>query len=279
MSQITAALVRELREKSGAGMMECKKALEATGGDMEAAFDELRKAGLKTAAKKAGRDTGEGRVATCLSENGQAGAMVSIACETDFVAKTPDFDTFLADLAAHVLEHGPADVEECMTQSWKGDGTVKDALTALVGKLGENIQIASVRRMESPEGRVAAYVHHDDKKGALVAVRTSGSGADDVLRDLCMHIVVFSPEGLDRDSIPAEAIEREKAIIKEGLAGKPEEIQEKIMAGRLEKFFAEKTLVDQPWIKDDKQSVAKALRAALGEETTILAFQRFQVGA
>jgi len=262
--------------------MECKKALEATGGDMEAAFDELRKSGLKTAAKKAGRDTGEGRVACALSDDGKSGAMVAIACETDFVAKTPDFEGFLADLAAHVLEHGSEDVEACLGQPWKGDGTAQDALTALVGKLGENIQIAAVQRFESPEGVVGAYVHHDDKKGALVAVRTGSAGstaAAEALKDLCMHIVVFNPEALDRDSVTDEAIEREKAIIKEGLAGKPEEIQEKIMVGRLDKFFAENTLVDQPWIKDDKQSVCKALEGALGDGTGITAFRRFQVGA
>jgi len=278
MSEITASMVRELREKSGAGMMECKKALEATNGDTEAAFDELRKAGLKTAAKKAGRDTSEGRVASCMADDGKAGAMVSIACETDFVAKTPDFEAFLADLAAHTLEHDPSDLEACMTQPWKGDGTVQDALSALVGKLGENIQIVAVQRFENPEGLVGAYVHHDEKKGALVSVRTGGGEASEALKDLCMHIVVFNPEALDRGSISEEAVERERAIIKEGLAGKPEEIQEKIMAGRLDKFFAENTLIDQPWIKDDKQSVSRALEGALGEGTAITSFQRFQVG-
>lgn len=278
MPDITAAMVRALREKSGAGMMECKKALEATGGDEEAAFDELRKSGLKTAAKKAGRDTGEGRVAASVSADGKSGAMVSIACETDFVANTPDFDGFLKDLAAHVLEHGPADVPGCMTQPWKGDGTVQDALTALVGKLGENIQIAQVQRYENPEGVVAAYVHHDDKKGALVNVTSGGNDAE-LLKNLCMHIVVFNPAGLDRDSIDEETIEREKAIIKEGLAGKPEDIQEKIMSGRIDKFFAENTLVDQPWIKDDKTSVSKALEAGMGEGSRIDGFQRFQVGS
>lgn len=279
MSDITAAMVRELREKSGAGMMECKKALEATNGDTEAAFDELRKSGLKTAAKKAGRDTGEGRVASCVSADNRTGSMVAIACETDFVAKTPDFEGFLGDLAAHVLEHAPSDVDACMTQPWKGDGTVSDALKALVGKLGENIQISAVQRYENAEGLVGAYVHHDDKKGALVSVRTGGDASAEALRDLCMHIVVFNPAALDRASVSDETVEREKAIIKEGLAGKPEEIQEKIMVGRLDKFFAENTLVDQPWIKDDKQSVCKALEGALGDGTAISDFKRFQVGA
>ena len=280
MPDITAALVRELREKSGAGMMECKKALSATNGDIEAAFDELRKSGLKTAAKKAGRDTSEGRVASLMSDDGKSGAMVAIACETDFVAATPDFQGFLGDLAAHVLEHGPADVEACMTQPWKGDGTVQDALTSLVGKLGENIQISSVQKYEAPEGVVGAYVHHDNKNGALVNVQTGASPADaaETLKSLCMHIVVYRPEALNRESITDETIEREKAIIKEGLAGKPEDIQEKIMVGRLDKFFAENTLVDQGWIMDDKQSVSKALAGAMGDGTTISGYRRFQLG-
>ncbi len=281
MPQITAVLVRELREKSGAGMMECKKALEATSGDVEAAFDELRKSGLKTAAKKAGRETGEGRVTASVSDDGRRGAMVSIACETDFVAKTPDFEGFLADLASHVLEHGPKDVDECLTQPWKGDGTAQDALSALVGKLGENIQISSVQRYEDSDGLVAAYVHHDNKKGALVSVHTAAdqAAAADCLKDLCMHIVVYNPAALDRDGISEDLIERERAIIKEGLAGKPEDIQEKILVGRLDKFFAENALIDQPWIKDDKQSVAKAVETTLGEGSRASAFRRFQVGA
>jgi elongation factor Ts len=281
MADITAKMVRELREKSGAGMMECKKALVATNGDVEAAFDELRKSGLKTAAKKAGRDTGEGRLACKTTDDGRSGAMVAIACETDFVAATEDFTGFLTGLAEHVLEHGPENVEQCLTQPWKGDGTVDNALKALVGRLGENIQIAQVQRYENPEGIVSGYVHHDQKQGALVSVRTGASAADAAgsLKELCMHIVVYSPEALDRDSITDEAVEREKAIIREGLAGKPEEIQEKIMVGRIEKFFAEKTLVDQPWIMDDKTSVTKALVGALGDGTAVSGFARFQVGS
>ncbi len=280
MAEITASMVRELREKSGAGMMECKKALTATGGDLEAAFDELRKAGLKTAAKKAGRSTGEGRVAAKVAEDRRSGAMVSIACETDFVANTPDFQGFLSGLAEHVLEHAPADAEACMGQPWKEGGTVSDALTALIGKLGENIKIDQARALSNPEGWIAAYVHHDDKKGSLVSV-TSGASAEEAastLKDLCMHIVVFPPAGLDRDSIDPDLVEREKAIIREGLQGKPAEIQEKILSGRLEKFFAESTLLDRAWIKDDGISVSKALTSALGDGTRVESFARFQVG-
>jgi elongation factor Ts len=278
MAEITAALVRELREKSGAGMMECKKALTQTKGDLEAAIDELRKSGLKTAAKKAGRTTGEGRVWAVVTDDGKSGAMVSISCETDFVAKTPDFDAFLKDLAAHVLEHRPADLETCLTQPWKGDGTVADALNALIGKLGENIQIAEVAAYANEAGAVAAYVHHDDKKGGFVNVTTSAPDAD-VLKDLCMHIVVYNPAALNRDAFSAADIEREKAVIRDSLAGKPADIQERIMTGRMEKFFAEQVITEQPWIKDDKTTVQKALEAAMGTGTTLTAFARLQVGS
>ena len=280
MSEITASMVRELREKAGAGMMECKKALQATGGDMEAAFDELRKSGLKTAAKKAGRSTGEGRLCATISDDGHKGAMVALACETDFVAKTPDFDAFLNGLCEHVAQCAPADVESCLEQEWSGGGSVGEALTALIGKLGENILIDSVQAFENSEGQVAAYVHHDQKKGAIVNVATSAAPAEasDALKDLCMHIVVFSPEALNRDEVDGELVERERAIIKEGLAGKPEEIQEKIMAGQLEKFFAQRVITEQPWIKDDKMSVGKALDSTLGS-ACLAGFKRFQVGA
>ncbi len=280
MPEITASMVRELREKAGAGMMECKKALTATDGNIEAAFDELRKSGLKTAAKKAGRSTSEGRLATCVSEDGKSGAMVSIACETDFVAKTPNFEEFLNALSAHVLANRPGDVEQCLAQDWAAGGTVGDALTALIGKLGENILIDGVQAYEVDEGVVSSYVHHDQKKGALVCVETSADSASAAasLRDLCMHIVVFNPEALNREAIDSELVEREKGIIRENLAGKPEEIQEKIMVGQLEKFFAGRVITEQPWIKDDKSTVGRALTAALGEGTRLAAFRRFQIG-
>ncbi|MDE0914977.1 MAG: translation elongation factor Ts [Planctomycetota bacterium] len=280
MPEITASMVRELREKAGAGMMECKKALTAADGNIEAAFDELRKSGLKTAAKKAGRSTSEGRLAASISDDGHSGAMVSIACETDFVAKTPDFEGFLTDLCANVLANTPADVEACLAQDWPHGGSVADALAALIGKLGENILIDGVQAYSAPAGQVAFYVHHDMKKGALVSVETGSDKATaaDPLRDLCMHIVVFNPDAIDRDAVDAEIVEREKTIIRENLAGKPEAIQEKIMTGQLEKFFAQRVVTEQPWIKDDKSTVGKALSTALGDGTRLTAFRRFQLG-
>lgn len=277
MAEITASLVRELREKSGAGMMECKKALSATNGDIEAAFDELRKSGLKTAAKKAGRDTGEGRIFASVSDDQKRGAMVALSCETDFVAKTPDFEGFLGDLAAHVMEHEPADLASCLQQTWKGEGTVEDAVKALIGKLGENIQVADVAFYSNPEGVVGSYVHHDEKKGGFVSI-TTGKPDAEAVKDLCMHIVVFNPGALNRDVIKAEDVEREKEVIKEGLKGKPEDIQERIMTGQLEKFYAAQVITEQPWIKDDKSTVQKALEAAMGDGTKLEGFRRFAVG-
>ena len=281
MAEITAKAVRDLREQSGAGMMDCKKALQATNGDFDAAFDHLRKQGLKAAEKKAGRETGEGRVLAASSSDGKNGSLVAVRCETDFVAKTPDFEGFMNELAAHVLEHGSSDPEAIESQAWKAGGTVGDALKALVGKLGENIQLASMTRFENPGGVVAAYVHHDQKKAALVSVTTSADAAKaaDALRDLCMHIVVFNPSGKDRNSVPADTVERERAIYLAEVENKPAEIQEKIVSGKMDKFYAGSVLSEQPWVKDDKMSVQKALEQELGAGTTIADFVRVQVGA
>ncbi len=281
MAEITAQLVRQLREMSGAGMMECKKALKATDGDPEAALDELRKAGLKSAAKKVGRETAEGRVAFKVSDDGSKGAIVALASETDFLASTPNFGEFLEALVQHAFDHEPKSVDEMLTQAWHAGGTVQDALTATIGDLKENLQIVEACAYSTDGGQVVAYVHHDNKKGALVNVTTGGDAAKaaDVLKQLCMHIVVFNPSALDEGSVPAEDVEREKAIIKDGLQGKPEEIQEKIMVGRLQKFFGERTLVGQPWIMDDKTSVSKALVKELGDGTKVEGFTRCQLGS
>lgn len=280
MAEITAAMVRELRDKSGAAMMDCKKALETTKGDMEAAFDELRKRGLKAAAKKEGRATAQGRVASHLAEDGRKGAMVGLACETDFVANTDDFNGFLKKLASHAFQHEPKDVAAMLTQKWADGGTVHDALQAVIGKLGENMQLVDVAVFTARDGQVGAYIHHDKMKGALVQVKTGADRgkADATLKAICMQIVVMNPTALDAQSIDPTLIERERVIAREGLAGKPAEIQEKIVAGRIDKFIADNTLVGQPWIHDDKQTVTKAVAAALGAGSAVTGFRRFQLG-
>lgn len=271
---ITATLVRELRDKTGAAMMDCKKALEATSGDLEAAVDHLRKAGLKTAEKKASRDTGDGRVLAVIGDGNKAGSLIAVACETDFVAKTPDFGKMLEDLSAHVLAEGPADAEALYAQTMASGGTVEEYMKQVIGKLGENIRVASVGRLESPDGQVGSYIHHNDKVGVLVAV--AGEVDDETLKDLCLHIAFHNPKGLAREDIPAEVLEREMGVWKESdqLKGKPENIQEKIIEGKLKSFYAASVLVEQPWVKDDKQSVAQALGKA-----TVTSFLRFEIGA
>lgn len=277
---ITAADVRNLREKTGAPMMDCKKALEATGGDLEAAEDHLRKLGLKAAGKKVGRATGEGRCFLALSDDAHQGALIALACETDFVARTPDFERFLQALCAHVIGNRPADVETLLGQSWDDGGSVQDALTATIGKLGENMTIADVRFIEAPEGFVGGYIHHNQKVGVLSAVRTSAPREDSeaFLKQLGMHAAALPPTALCREEIPRDTLDREIAIYREEVKNKPAEIQEKIIGGKLEKYYADNCLREQPWVMDDSMSVAKAAEKALGKGATITAYARFSIG-
>jgi elongation factor Ts len=269
-------MVRELREKSGAGMMDCKRALVECDGDMEAAYDYLRKQGLKSADKKASREMGEGRVAAVAS--GGRGAMVAVTCETDFGAGTPVFETFLSDLLDHVQKHESKGTAELLGQTWAKTGeTVELAIKGVIAELGENVSIADA--VTYMGDHVGAYVHHNNKVGVLVALAGGQGDAEAAAKDLCLHIAAMRPEVLHREEIPAEAIEREKEIYRAEVANKPAEIQEKILGGKLEKFYADRVLPEQPWVKDDKTTVQKALQAALGKDATIAAFSRFEIGA
>lgn len=278
---ITAADVRTLREKTGAPMMDCKKALEATSGDLQAAEDHLRKLGLKAAGKKVGRATGEGRCFLTLGDDIRHGALVAVSCETDFVARTPDFEKFLQDLCAHVIQNRPGSVEVLLEQGWAAGGTVQDALTETIGKLGENMAISDVRFVEAPEGFVGGYIHHNQKVGVLSAVQTGASREDSeaFLKQLGMHVAALPPSALCREEIAADLVEREVAIYREEVKNKPEEIQEKIIAGKLEKFYAGTCLREQPWVMDDSMTVAKAAEKALGAGSVITAYARFAIGS
>lgn len=273
---ITASMVRDLREKSGAGMMDCKKALSETGGNPEEAYDYLRKKGLKSADKKASREMGEGRVMSVAT--GDNGAMVAVTCETDFGAKTPAFETFLADLIAHVKANESSSTEELLGQTWSKTGeTVELAIKGVIADLGENVSIAN--SVAYSGGHVGSYVHHNDKVGVLVSVSGASGDVETTVKDLCLHIAAIRPEVLHREEIPADTIEREKDIYRAEVANKPENIQEKILGGKLEKFYAERVLPEQSWVKDDKLTVQKALEAALGKDAKIEAFSRFEIGA
>lgn len=281
--EIPAKLVAELRERTGASMMECKRALTATEGDLEKAIDLLRKSGLKSAEKRASRDTGQGLVGFAASADGKCGAMVALCCETDFVARNDEFAALLAKLCACVLDKAPASPEALGALPLAGaSGSVDDAVKALIAKIGENIRVTQIARLSTRSGKIASYVHHDKKKGALVAVDTGGKPGDEFLKQLCMHIVATKPvpECLTRAEVPAEDVEREKAVLRESddIKKKPAEMHDKIIAGRLEKFYAERVLPEQPWMLDDKLTVQKALQAALGASAKIEAFARFQIG-
>jgi len=286
--EITSQMVRDLRDRTGAGMMECKKALEAARGDLRAAEDHLRMQGLKASAKKAERSTAEGRVFAVRQPDGRRAHLVGLACETDFLAKSERFEAFAGDLAKHVASQDPTGLEggarPILDQRLHGEGApIRQVLQEIVGVFGENTRITNCVRLESPQGQVGTYVHHDHKQAAIAAVATKAEAARaaDVLKNLCQHVVVFRPTYANREDVPASEIERERAVIlaADDMKSKPEGVREKMVTGRLNAFFALHCLAEQPWILDDKQSVQQALAKVLGADAKIQAFQRVHLGA
>ena len=273
MAQITAALVKELRERTGAGMMDCKKALSAVEGDMDKAIDFLREKGLAAAAKKAGRIAAEGVVGSFISADGKIGAVVEVNCETDFVAKTDNFKALVEKIAAHIVATKPADLEALMASELDGQ-TVEALVTASVAKIGEKISVRRFALYEAPEGVVAAYIHGGGKIGVLVEFK---GGNAELGKDVAMHIAAANPAYLDRTQVPAAELEHEKEVLSEQAKneGKPEKIIEKMVLGRINKYYKEVCLIDQEFVKDPDQSVGKLLKA---NDAEVLAFTRFQLG-
>lgn len=273
MAQITAALVKELRERTGAGMMDCKKALAAVEGDMDKAIDFLREKGLAAAAKKAGRIAAEGVVASCVSTCGKVGTIVEINCETDFVAKTDNFKELVDKIAAHIVATKPADVDALLASELDGQ-SVADLVTASIAKIGEKISVRRFALFEAPEGEVAAYIHGGGKIGVLVELK---GGNAELGKDIAMHVAAANPSYLDRTQVPAAELEHEKEVLSEQAKneGKPEKIIEKMVLGRINKYYKEVCLVDQDFVKDPDQTIAKLLKANNAE---VLAFARFQLG-
>ena len=268
---VTAAMVKELRERTGAGMMECKKALVETDGDMEAAVEHLRKSGLAHADKKAGRVAAEGKIALAVSDDGKQAVMVEINCETDFVARDENFVSFADAVAANALSESPADLEALLNTSI-GTETIEHARQALVTKIGENVQ---VRRFVgvSTEGTIGAYVH-----GGKIGVLVETAGGDEALaRDLAMHVAALNPEYVSADDVPAEMIAREKDILiaQAESSGKPAEIIEKMVSGRLRKHLSGITLLGQPFVKDGDLTVGKLLDQ---QNASVNLFERLAVG-
>jgi len=274
--QITASMVKELRERTGAGMMECKKALVATDGDIEAAVEEMRKTGLAAADKKSGRVAAEGLVAIVVGEDRRSAAMVEVNCETDFVAKEPDFKQFADQIARRVLEAQPADEQALSTLPLEGDQTVEERRRELIARIGENMNVRRFVRVESADGQLGTYSH-----GGRIGVIVDASGSADALeeagKDVAMHVAASRPLCVSADDVPAEVLEKERSILiaqAEG-SGKPAEIVQKMVQGRLKKYLSETTLLGQPFVKDPDVSVEKYL---VGRSVSVSGFQRFEVG-
>ena len=291
MAEITASMVKELRECTGAGMMECKKALSEAEGNLEAAVDILRTRGLAALAKKAGRATNEGTIAAFVSADSKVGVLVEVNSETDFVGRNAEFTGFAAEVAEHIAAESPTGVEHLMTQELTSRGlTVEGLLGEKVSKLGENMGVARfVREEVTGTGAVATYIHGGAKIGVLVVVGfTKPETAENpafkqFARDVAMQIAAASPFFVRREEADQATIEHELSIYKAQAAesGKPEAIQEKMAAGRLEKFFKEVALVEQPFVKNSDQTVsqyAAETGKAVGDELTVMGFERFVLG-
>ena len=272
---VTASLVKELREKTGAGMMDCKKVLTETDGDMEKAIELLRERGIAKAAKKSGRVAAEGLVEAYISEDGKVGAVVEVNSETDFVAKNEEFKTFVMNVAKQVVEKNPKDVEDLLNQeaTFEAGKTVNEALVGKIATIGENLSIRRFARFES-KGLLESYIHGDGKIAVLINM---AKGDKEVAKDLCMQIAAARPEYLNEQAVPAERVEKEKEILKVQTMneGKPEQIAEKIVQGRIRKFFEEICLVDQVFVKDSNMKVSELLKQ---KDAEVVEFARFEKG-
>ncbi len=268
---ITAALVKELRERTGAGMMECKKALQETEGDIEAAAELMRKSGAAKADKKAGRVAADGAIKVSVSADGKIAAILEINSETDFVAKDDNFQAFADAAVALLLDERPDSVEALLALSMADGQNVEAARQALIGKVGENIQVRRFEIVEA-DSAIASYLH-----GARIGVLVDSDAEAELARDIAMHIAASNPQFVDRDAIPAEFVDKEKSILvaQAESSGKPPEIVEKMIEGRLNKFLGEITLLGQPFVKDPDRTVGKLLAAA---GARVNRYVRYEVG-
>ncbi|MDF1542495.1 MAG: translation elongation factor Ts [Anaerosomatales bacterium] len=293
MADITATMVKDLRECTGAGMMDCKKALAEADGDMDAAVDILRTKGLAALAKKAGRATNEGVIGGAVSDDGRTGVLVEVNCETDFVARNASFKSFVVDVASHIAAAAPADVAGLLAQAYESrpEVTVEQFLGETVGKLGENMGIARFARYElaSDNGGITVYIHGVGNIGVMAEISASApdaAAAGDFAafaKDVAMQIAAAAPLSVRREEVPQATVDHEMDIYKAQAAesGKPEQIQEKIATGRLEKYYKEVCLLEQPFVKDPDVTVKQYLEAtakSLGAELDIVRFERFVLG-
>jgi elongation factor Ts len=280
VAEISAAQVKELRERTGAGMMDCKKVLQEAQGDLDRAADLLRERGIVKARSKAGRATSEGRVAASVAQDGRSAALIEVNCETDFVAKTDEFGALARELADLVRARSPRDAEALLALPLDG-ASAHDRVVAAIAKVGENIRVRRLARLAAGAGgRLESYVHAGGKIGAIVQVEAADPARPEVAalaKNLCMHVAATSPLAVSRESLPPDLVEKERVMLRTQAEqeGKPANILERMVEGRLKKFFQEVCLVEQPLVMDPDRSVAEAAKAA---GARVVDFRRFQLG-
>ena len=287
MANITAALVKELRERTQAGMMDCKTALMENDGDMEKAIDWLREKGLAQAAKKAGRIAAEGAVVQYITECGKVGAVVEVNCETDFVAKTDNFMNFANSVAKHVALANPADIDALNTQKFVDDETktIEDLISEATVAIGEKISVRRFARYET-NGLVSSYIHMGGKVGVLVEVATeagNNEAVQELAHDICLQIAAAKPEAVRREEVNAENLEKEREIyrVKALESGKPEKIVDKIVEGQIEKYYKEVCLLEQVFVKDGDKTIKGVIAEtakAVGSPIDVIRYARFERG-
>ncbi|MBS6599671.1 MAG: translation elongation factor Ts [Clostridium sp.] len=282
---ISAKVVKELREMTGAGMMECKKALTKTDGDIEKAVEFLREKGLASAAKKAGRVAAEGLVKTYVTEDGKNASIVEVNCETDFVALNEQFVQFTENLAKFVITSSATTVEELLAEKFDGEKTVQETLTNLIATLGENMTVRRFKKFSVEKGAIQGYVHGGGRIGVIVEAvcDTESPVVTEVAKELCMQVAAANPLFLSEADVDQQSIEKEKEIYRVQALneGKPEKIVEKMVEGRIKKYYKEVCLLDQPWVKDGDKSISKLVAEKskeVGSEITIKSFVRFERG-
>jgi elongation factor Ts len=273
---ISAQDVKKLRDATGVGMMDCKRALEEADGDFDEAVDILRKKGQKVAAKRAEREADEGLVVTEISDDDSVGAIVEVNCETDFVARNDDFQSFAQTVAETVLAERPADLDALEVLPYNDDATVQEELAAITGRIGEKIAIRRFNIVESDDGQVISYVHPGSKLGVLVEVTGDGD-VEDAGRDVAMQVAALDPIAVRREEVPDDVQEKEKEIARDAAIseGKPEHVLDQIVSGKLERFFEDNVLLEQAFVKDSSQSVQEMLDDA---GITVAQFTRYALG-
>ena len=291
MATVTSQMVKELREMTQAGMMDCKKALVASEGDMDKAVEWLREKGLAAAAKKAGRIAAEGVVASYISEDAKVGVIVEVNCETDFVAKTDNFMNFAKNVAKHIAKANPADVDELLNQKFVDDETktITDLVSEATVSIGEKISIRRFARYETEMGAVESYIHMGGKIGVLLLVENDNAATltNDTFKtfyhDVALQIAAAKPSYVRKEEVPTETLDKEREILRAQALneGKPEKIVDRMVEGRVEKYYKEVCLLEQPFVKDGDKSISKLaaeVAKEIGANIKVVSFERFERG-